>query len=1574
MTEQPMYPMDGQAPRIDMSGYQREMSMSTAATLGLMNTLTALQKKMDGTAKRAGNRMLGAGIGTLGILAADVAVYAKYEQELSKIQATTKILTRSGGDFKKQMTDQVKGIDQLSRALPVSRTELTKMYGVLKEMGVNSPRMLKQTTDQLVKLGAVTGESPADLGRGVMQLTRQMGVDGAGFLDKYSGALANVTAQQGVTAQGTLNFAQSIAPFTRAVGISTTDTLGFAAAFEKAGADGFAASSTFSGMLSDINRQIEYGSPELAKYANLIGKSTDEFAKMDKAEAVVQIFEAINDQGSDAIKTLDRFGYDGIRAAKAITQVSQSAGGLRAALSQAREGAGDKGLVDQAAAEAMGGINDQAAKLANTIEEIAKIWGSSVAPIFETGLKAMTAMAEAAANLSKLFAPIMGPVAAGSALALVVGGTLLKAYKAATIAATALYVGRSTIGQGVVSGVMAGRAAGTNRQLPAFARGWEQAAANGGLRPWQQQVWNTGVGVGSRFQPGGTGSNAMGMVARGSMAVPTWWWNTAAQGYRDARLPGYMRDSMIGGGQKVGQGAGGVPMIFGRMGQAVQTVKERIGQEAQAVKQMTPQQMGQSYQRMMERRTQEAIGAHMAQGMPGRTDAEKALMQQQKSAADVTRTWSGHMKSANDQTKTFGSRVAGMGAALSRAVGQAAGTTAAAGGGMLMKAGSAMGGLPMGIMAGAMVGGAIYSKMQSTAKEDGTQSAKLSYTFEGYDEALGRSTEGLSSFEQALKAAEKALPKPDTIDQAKIVTREDINFAQANRDFNTPEVGGLQTTDQAKAWLASQKDSLDPERLDLIKRDLLRNKNFNGDDVQSILTGYDSMSVDEGKAKLQESYTQPWAKGWGLGDEQKDRLGLMVGGLQADWMKTSEEQGIGAANQNRFADAVDMLAKTAEKGDTKEMDALVSRLVDEGVVPKGFEGRDVQERTAWQDEYAGKDVKDYRSAAIEEWRQAKPGEVDAMNTGTAQEMAAAAAEKAAADASEKLIVSSRIRTGSALGNFSQDNKDVQAAVDKPGDPQLQYAGITAMSKEAVKVAGSFADAEREIRKHQAAIEDVTSEEYKLAESARQLVKQQKDLERQSFSREGQVGALASDYTAQLNMPVAERGPTYVQDTEESRQAYEQGKEGYRQYLAQMNMAFKQYERQTARAEADFYRNRQYQAEDYHRNVRRATEDFHRQMQYAEEDFNLSRERAQRDFNIAAQRMAEDSAKSIYDPYQRAQSQYSYGAASLLTNLNEQTQLMKDQASNVNKLSKMGLSDDAINQLQLNDPKNRQQAQRLAEQMATDPSMVDKFNKSIEGRLDASKGLTMNKSSDAWKRMNEDFQKSAKDAEEDFDKSMKRSRTAFQLQLKRGQEDFATALERQNEAYNLSMTRAKEDLAFMAEQVYGSFATLAGDAISWITKNMPGIGDEAIKQIQRVADFVAGVDNAPGAPGVGDKGNPGVGGKKGRAPNQGNRVPEAAEGLIFTQPTLALVAEAGFKEAAIPLSPTGANFMTEMVAMVVKQYSARGVPVTGGGGNTFVDQSQKISGVTVMASDPDEMGRKLQEKQRRRALVRPRAAR
>lgn len=208
----------------------------------------------------------------------------------------------------------------------------------------------------------------------------------------------------------------------------------------------------------------------------------------------------------------------------------------------------------------------------------------------------------------------------------------------------------------------------------------------------------------------------------------------------------------------------------------------------------------------------------------------------------------------------------------------------------------------------------------------------------------------------------------------------------------------------------------------------------------------------------------------------------------------------------------------------------------------------------------------------------------------------------------------------------------------------------------------------------------------------------------------------------------------------------------------------QYQITVSRAYRDFAKSMLRQQEQYEIEVGRAQRDNTKGLARSEQDYLRQRNYAYADHDRQLARQIKDNAKSMYDPYTRAMHQQVWDTTQLLANMREQNALMAKQKESVDKLKSAGLSQNAIDLFSLTDTKNAQQAMRMAAEAMTDPSLIEKLNQQVAGRIDLSKAFTTDSTNEAYRRQ-----------EEDFAIAMQRAAEEHQIAVSRTSEDFATAM-------------------------------------------------------------------------------------------------------------------------------------------------------------------------------------------------------
>jgi len=503
----------------DISQYQAQTAQAAQQTNQLnaaVNNLTASMSKLVHTASR---RMELLGTGGLASLAAATVGAARFEKQLTTLQAQT---TVTGQNF-----TRLKGtVEDITKSFPVSAAAAAQLVTQITKLGVQGESQIDKFSKTMVKLSGATGENIGSLTQQFADLNRSMGTLNTGSIDRYSSALFKLSATSGVSAGNILSFTQALSPLATTAGISETKLLGIGTAFTKVGADSGAAANTFASMLSDIINLTQTGSPELTKYSSLIGKTADEFKKMDKATAISDIFEAINKQGPRAIVTLNQLGQDGIRAQRAISAVV-SGGGLQSSINTALTGYNQNTALNSGATAAFSGLSNAVDQFHEKISGLTREMGTTFLTPLTVFVNALNGML---GILEKIPAPIVGigtALAALGAIGLIGGGGILGGFKTISAIATAAGLATSRPVQAIRGGLRYGRTGATDSYAA------EHYTA-GDLGPVSERLFLASAAAGQRMGAGGGGgTNYLKAAALLPVRGAAWFAEQTAKQYRE---------------------------------------------------------------------------------------------------------------------------------------------------------------------------------------------------------------------------------------------------------------------------------------------------------------------------------------------------------------------------------------------------------------------------------------------------------------------------------------------------------------------------------------------------------------------------------------------------------------------------------------------------------------------------------------------------------------------------------------------------------------------------------------------------------------------------------------------------------------------------------------------------------------------------------------------------------------------------------------------------------------------------------------------------------------------------------
>jgi TP901 family phage tail tape measure protein len=1373
----------------DNSQYSRMMTESATSTNKVTDSVTKLLDKLDKLHKGTTRKLEIITAAQVAAITAATVAAGRFEQQLSTLQATS---VTTGRNF----MPIHRSVDQLRRDLPVTTESVVALAGALQRLGAN-PANLERTAQVLIKLSASTGEDLGALATGMINLQRSMGTTEAS-LSKFADSLVSVSANMGVSATGVLQFAQSLAPVARTVGMVQTDVLGFSAAFQKAGQDGFTAANTFTQMLTDISRATRYGSTDLAMYANLVGQTTESFKAMGSTQQLTSIFESINKLGPDAVKTLERMGFDGPRAMRAIQGVAQS-GDLQKALAEASGGYGS-GANEKASKAAMDGLNDSMLQLRNTLTSTAQEFGRSFLPMATAVVDGLNAMAGAARALASPIASVMAALGAAGTGAL--GGMLSALPLLATVAGGVMLT-KSAFGAGFAGR----RAQNQGRELGGILGRSANSFEAGEGTPGQQRMYRAGQAVG------------------GFIASPWGLTDRAVGAAKNANIPG--RVAMAGGAA--------VSSVMNFLRSNISPLEEGRWQDA-------------SKRSTGDWERSKADWRAVRTGTVGEGDDQRPVRFRDAiaTAAASTGRFTASLASATVglarlTATTAASAMGGIGSMAGRGIRNA-------GAGLMGLAGGPWGLALMGGMGAYAIGANANQRGQDFQnKITGIGSEESQYN--RYATNLGLAGAAALSFAGRLKQAETSITTA-TREDASTVRPVDIQAATVTgRKLTDPTLTGL-SREQATTYSAPtlSNPNADNAIRQALKLDLIQQ--YGEDGAQQILNQAGSGTFNPGEMlagyRGDLSFWDKVKTDFGSPDKLESRLSTTVssaGVMRANAMQfgTREADKVTAATVNSLLgqyginkDGNSKMSAPEEQRVAASLESLLGMQPGQLDITAGDQSRlnraTGRERT---DVFRGIVGESGNGAAFERMM-TQLG--DAGYASTYQlPSAASLAESPLLAAQRATTAGAQVYGGGALGNT------IQGALQNEANQNAQLSAAQTWAQELTKLTGSTTQAGAELQQLKAAIGDPNDALYQLAAAAQSAADRLQGYDMQYMSTSQRSGTLRGNLTAAVSSP--ENAPDREERIMGAMDAYEQQRGAVFNQLKSINRAFEEFDISQARAVEDFGLSRARQDQDYYTSLARSNEDFNlqrkrsdddyylnrarsdedfwRQTSRSNDDFNLSRRRGEIDFNISRSQatadfnksrtrseadfnhqivlMASQTAKQMQDIYQRVTVKPTWDAQNLLTNARDQNTMFNQQTKDLDKLRDMGVSSDVIKQLGLNAPENAQQLARFVADLAADPKLVEQWNKTIKGRLSIADALMTDEDNTAFTEMRRQFNLTADRAEQDFKTSMKRSREAYERSYDRMTEDYEKMMERQRTDYRRMMNRQNTDYARMMER-------------------------------------------------------------------------------------------------------------------------------------------------------------------------------
>ena len=1428
----------------DLSGYNTSVQQAIALT----NQYAAANEGLMGTVGRMGTRGIGKLNESLGItnklLKANVSEAANYQQMLGRVSAASKAAGQSPNTTRSLTLSIGRNVTGSTQAAEALVTDIVNS-------GETRTKQMRKTAEVITNLSAATGESGSVLAGTIRSMQRTYGqLPEPRRMEALGDSIVSTTKKFGASTTAATQFANQISPFAKQVGLAQTSVVGFSTAFARMGEDGYRSANVFSKVLSDIDSAVRDGQPTLGTYAAAMGttyKQAEDLAKNNPAEFLIQFTEAMEKQGSKAIRTYESLGLEGVRTQKVMSALTSS-GDLREMVTNAQATYGS-GTTAQAAEEQLKGLNEQASKFQESLKQVGANSGAPMLGFLEKALGLTTKLASGLAGVtgSQAFQTAM-VVPAVTAAGAGVGMKLLSG---------ALTVG----GIGEMTGMIGSQRLG--RGMDFISRNRKTLAIGGGIGMAAGQITGqpgmSTLGMGalalSSLSPGmftkaRTAAEFIGRGPSTMMTIPFTEWGERKD--RDWRLANRER-----GANALFRPTGSQDQfasLISHMKDSEDFSKEDISKAKKVFSKIGPDGK---------------VAA--AGGLASLLDRKAA------GSLDV-----GSVQKAMEEAELLpeGGRRARLGAQMRNTRGMAGGLAK----GMLWTQPLALAGAmgPVGwgaAAAGVAAGAGVYMNQRNDKRNENLQSGNVLREAEkvaaSYGvvapkfDALAASTDAVTnSFQSLTNALAPDVEKgkfnlsPGEYAQIKAPDKPsaDLNFQNYRIG---PQTTGSQRADASAIseiigiyGSTKNKDNLGTAVTDLkaagksaaeINKIMVPVAGMLGDSGAMIGTALQSMADDTHKIPGMRNEVGVTALSRIIGDRQSTMTDEAQVAEIYDKIVEMSRTWTPAEQRRVFKDVVKVdgmkemgLPLEAPPNPADVEEAKRTSYAGVGYEPPETSTKSLSEQVqAWRDEHVG--------ATKTPLEQAFSGVFGAMSTPLIDRMRTSVT--AAGDVTR---YGDPMNPG-ANGGYIRNTDNLASG----GARRLD---VNASDAESTKLAKLMTDAVAKFQPGRPGVNLTTGRDIasgvldlyggntdKAASQLRQLsygtppdtelgqlttIGQQEVAFRQNVQQMGMtdwgklmtgMGDAASklkDAQAALKANPSETAENDVLAAQgEVQQNYTDQISYMQSYLKSVKALHKQmgdaevdYQESVSYAQQDYNTSRRqsqeqfdkqmkYSAQDYHTSMYQMAQDYHTSMERSDRDYNKSRERAMVDHGVAMARHAEDAAKSMYDPFKRISLEQTWSGGGLATNLKQQSEAFAKQVKDLDKLRKSGVSQGVIDQLGLNDPGKAQQLSRLLRDIKAPggKSIVGDLNRNVSSRVDSAEKLFGAKNDLGTRRSEEDYNKSLKrmaedrqtwleDAEADYKKARGRAATAFDRAMTRAQEGYDTSMRYMEDAQARALER------------------------------------------------------------------------------------------------------------------------------------------------------------------------------------------
>ncbi|EGO2512649.1 phage tail tape measure protein [Enterococcus faecalis] len=414
--------------------------------------------------KVGGSMTKGITLPIAGAVGAVTTAAVKWESAFTGVKKTNDEMVDSNGKVIYSYDDLEKGLRDLAKELPTSHEEIAKVAEAAGQLGIKTDKVVG-FTKTMIDMGESTNMSADTAATSLARFANitQMSQDKFSNLGSAIVDLGNnlATTESEITEMGL-----RLAGAGKQIGMTEGDIVGFAAALSSVGIEAEAGGSAFSRLmvqmqlatetgveafaplkqavaeqgvswesfvhavnwggkeLTAVSKQMGIPTSELKKmykevskasgsledFANVTGRTSEEFAQLFKSnpsQALIEFIQGLKDSekhGISAIKVLDDMGITEVRLRDSLLRAANASDVFEGAVKRGNEAFNENTALAEEAGKRYGTTESQLKILRGQLNDVAITFGGPLVAALNSAISAAKPMIEALANMAEAFA------------------------------------------------------------------------------------------------------------------------------------------------------------------------------------------------------------------------------------------------------------------------------------------------------------------------------------------------------------------------------------------------------------------------------------------------------------------------------------------------------------------------------------------------------------------------------------------------------------------------------------------------------------------------------------------------------------------------------------------------------------------------------------------------------------------------------------------------------------------------------------------------------------------------------------------------------------------------------------------------------------------------------------------------------------------------------------------------------------------------------------------------------------------------------------------------------------------